>query len=228
VSGARPPFITLAGIDGAGKSTVASRLADRMAPSTPVAMLDTRNARPVDPSFDGEFDKLHQCIWTDAPWDVQLAMGHRHFYRLLGAWFGLLDEHVVTPRLTAGEAVIADGWVHKSVARAALRRDRIPEVLDGGFDTLTSPSLTMLLDIPPEVSYARKAAVNDLTPVECGEHDGYAGGRQGFMSFQTAIRQELRRRADQEGWAIVEVTRASTTDEVIDAAWLTIKAHLRA
>ncbi|MBZ6081323.1 hypothetical protein KVH15_09730 [Streptomyces olivaceus] len=207
-------FVVFTGIDGAGKSTVTSMVAERLRQKTPdIVEITYRRPRFSEPYVQEQADRLDAAIWD--PTQPQHLLGHRHYHFLLGAWLDTIDRRIVIPALEQGKLVISDGWYHKQVARLFSRREFITPCQEVGFwHSLTRPDRTYLLDLPPEIAAARKG---ELSPNESGQHDGTPdGGVSGFIEFQSKVRQELRSMLAGDEGAVTIATDRRSREEVRD------------
>lgn len=139
-------FITLEGPDGAGKTTQAARLAERLRPLTVVAvhepggtdlgtdvraLLLRRGGRPIDP-------------WAEA--------------LLFSACRAQLVAEVIRPALDRGEMVVADRFSDSTLAYQGAGRGLEARRLALLIDLATGglrPDLTVLLDVPVEIGLGR-------------------------------------------------------------------------
>lgn len=113
--------ITLTGIDGAGKSTLASRLHQALADAGhPVLLIGKNNTTvPMDTELSAYLDRLNALVYRRDP-RVAQACGDHYWLLALAAWYTLQDTVVIQPALAAGTHVILDNAHHKILARYAV------------------------------------------------------------------------------------------------------------
>ncbi|HST46397.1 dTMP kinase [Jatrophihabitans sp.] len=188
----RGRFVVVAGIDGAGKSTISRGLVQALgAAGQDAVLLPSRHAAPpADPPFLARhLERVQAAVWETDGDDRQDLFGHRHYFLLLAAWYEALDRLVLRPALDAGRTVVSDGWTHKLLARSMERPEITAGLVGECFGQLARPDLTLFLDVPAETCAARKETISRT---EAGQHDGYAGDRRtSFVDYQTRIRANL-------------------------------------
>jgi dTMP kinase len=146
---ARGRLITIEGLDGAGKTTQARRLAEELeSRRIPVRLL--REPGGVEVS-----ERIRSLVQ-----DPALAVGPRAEALLYAGARAQLVEELLEPLLAAGNWVILDRFVDSSLAyQGAGRGLGIPDVAainrfaTGGL----APDRTILLDVDPAVGRARQA-----------------------------------------------------------------------
>src|SRR4051794_37387372 len=137
------PLVTIEGLDGAGKTTLASALAER----TGATLL--REPGGVEAS-----ERIRALVK-----DPELTIGPRAEALLYAAARAQLVEERLRPALEAGELVLLDRFVDSSLAYQgagrALGIDAVHAINDFGTGGLT-PDLTLLLRIDPAAGRARQ------------------------------------------------------------------------
>lgn len=197
-------FIVLEGGEGAGKSTLAEALAERLRRAgQPVVV-----TREPGGTRAGELvrDLLHEPL---VPWAEVFAF--------LLARAQLVAE-VVAPALARGEVVVCDRFAPSTFAyqgygrgldAAALRAAN--RLATGGLE----PDLVLYLDLPPEAGLARKR----------GEAEAIRTGRES-LTFHERVRagyHELAA-ADPGRWLVLD--GAAPPDHVATAAWAAVATQL--
>jgi len=144
----RGSLITIEGLDGAGKSTLARSLTERLAGlRLPVELLREPGGVEVSERIRGLLI------------DPDLPVSPRAEALLYAASRAQLVEQLIEPRLAAGALLVLDRFVDSSLAyQGAGRRLGIQEVgLVNRFATgALEPDLTLLLDVPAAVGRERK------------------------------------------------------------------------
>ena len=173
----RGRFITLEGGEGAGKSTQARILAERLAERGLPVML-TR-----EPGGAPGAEAVRGVLLGSGPWDgVAECMLH----------FAARREHVarsVGPALAAGMWVVCDRFADSTLAYQCFGQGVPRSVWEALADvTLGSlrPDLTVLLDLPPEAGLARAAARGETNRYEALDPSFHARVRAGFRAIAEA------------------------------------------
>lgn len=145
-------FITFEGTEGGGKSTQIQLLAARLrALGRTVRVLREPGGTPI-----GE-EIRHTLKHSDA----NRAMTSEAELLLMNASRAQLVREIIRPALTAGEWVLCDRFHDSTVAYQGYGRqldlNRVNAVIEFAVER-TRPDLTVLLDVPVEVSEARRLA----------------------------------------------------------------------
>lgn len=192
-------LIAFEGIDGAGKTTVASLLAAELSASGFKVIEATKRQPGVSAPFAREqLQALAARLWG-IPHDQRLGqLGSLHFIYLNAAYFAGV-HHALAEEVRAGNAdmVIFDNWIHKFAARVATNGQyQLDEVLCIT-ERVPQPDIVFLLDVTPEVAAGRKPCASEL------ERGSLGDGARDFSSYQTLIRDLLSRMATRFGWPVV-------------------------
>lgn len=191
--GARGVFITFEGGDGSGKSTQIQSVRDWFE-SRGREVIVTRE--PGGTELGTEIRRLVQ----NGPEDVD-ARTEALLYAADRAY------HVATvigPALERGAVVLGDRYIDSSLAyQGAARSLGVDEIasLSAWATQGLYPSLTFLLDLPPEVGARRRTDAPDRMERES-------------MDFHERVRHEYLRLADAEPERIVVIDAVGTVDEV--------------
>jgi dTMP kinase len=173
----RGKFITFEGGEGAGKSTQAKRLAERLE-SKGIATLVTR-----EPGGTALGEDIRGLILKDRPQDPLTEL-------LLFA--AARAEHmtaVIRPALDEGTWVISDRFIDSTRVYQgklyAIEPDLITllERYTVGHDL---PDLTLILDLPPEAGLERAAGRGTLSRYDAERIETHETLRQGFLEVAEA------------------------------------------
>jgi dTMP kinase len=143
-------FITLEGIDRAGKTTQAARLAEALGPGTLLLR---------EPGGTDAGERIRELIK-----DPGLELVPAAELLLFNAARSQLVNEVIAPALAAGRDVVCDRFIDSTVAYQGVARglgvkrvEQLARLVVG--DCL--PELTILLRIDPERAFFRQAEIND-------------------------------------------------------------------
>ncbi|HEY7328687.1 MAG TPA: dTMP kinase [Gemmataceae bacterium] len=191
-----PPFISLDGLDGTGKSTQWRLLADWLRAGGHVV---TACVDPGGTPLGAELRSLvlHHRSEIDRMCEALLFMASR----------AQLLADIIRPALASGNIVVSDRFLLANVVyqghAGGLDVERLWEVGRFAADGL-EPDLTIVLDLPPEQASRRRRGPADR--IEKRDVEYHARLRQGFLA-------EARRRPDR----IRVVDAAPPIDVVQDA-----------
>jgi dTMP kinase len=195
----RGRFIVVEGIDGSGKSTVASRIADEL----------TRRGRNVvrtrEPGGTPLSEKI-RALLLDAKNSEMVPFTELFLYMASRAQ--LVDE-LIRPSLREGIDVVCDRYYYSTAAyQGAAGRVGIPVVLAVAekIAKFEKPDLVAILDVDPAVAQKRDGIRNDRV-----ESKGLAYQkrvRAGFLKLAKRDRRRIR---------VVDASRPA--DKVFDDVW---------
>lgn len=209
---ARGREITITGIDGAGKSTLAARLHQAVTDAGHQAILVGKHSTeiPMDAELSAYVDRFNALVYRRGA-RVAQACGDRYWLLALAAWYTLQDQHVIRPALEAGTHVILDNSHHKILARYAVNPDVPARLAEQVFAHLTEPDLVIFLRIGAAEALTRKGS---FTSLETG-HSG--SGERDFIRYQDTVLNQLRQLEQRGGWLSLDVT-GMDRDTVFTAA----------
>ena len=203
-------FITLEGGEGAGKTTVATALADRArARGAEVVLTHEPGGTPLGMAIRESIFRTDER--SDEP---------------MGAWaeafLFLADraEHVarvIRPSLARGAVVICDRFTDSTIAYQAYGRGLdldLLQQLNRAATGSTTPNLTLLLDVPVSIGLAR-------TRLETFDRIGHE-----TADFHTRVYEGFGRLAIREPDRIKSIDAAQPIDTVIADAWELVAARL--
>jgi len=184
-------YIGLEGVDGSGKSTVASALAERLeASGTPTIVIREPGGTPLGEVVRGlllDSDRLDR--WAEV--------------FLFAAQRAELANEVIRPALAAGTCVVSDRTYYSSIAyqgRArGLGEDTIRAINETGLGDVL-PDHVFVIDVDPGVALARQE-----TPDRIGSEG---------VAFQAAVRASYLGMADSDAKVTV-VDGSLAVDEIV-------------
>ncbi|HEX4886038.1 MAG TPA: dTMP kinase [Casimicrobiaceae bacterium] len=142
---ARGRFITLEGIDGAGKSTHAAWLAQALAERGRVVVATREpGGTPLGERLRDLL--LHETMTHDTEALLMFAARREHL------------EHVIRPALARGDVVLCDRFTDATYAYQCSGHDVDParvRALEDWVHGDLQPDITVLFDVPPDVSRGR-------------------------------------------------------------------------
>lgn len=207
----RGRFITFEGGEGAGKSTQAGRLADRLR-QLAVAVVVTR-----EPGGSLGADIMRHILLSGAA----KPLGPVAETLLFAA---ARDDHVhatIKPALDAGQWVVCDRFIDSTrVYQGAL--GKVDPKLIRGLERLTTadarPDLTFILDLDPEVGLARAATRRGRKRADRFEGEA--------LEFHTKLRAGFRHIAATEPQRCVLIDADRPADAIADEIWSAVNSRL--
>ncbi|RSM61976.1 hypothetical protein DMB66_23215 [Actinoplanes sp. ATCC 53533] len=213
-------FLTFEGIDGSGKTTLSSAVAQRLRErGNHVVLFHKKSVPPgVDPYVERHLKTLGRLLWDDADRQPIHLLGNDHWVRIMAAYFAATTETVIRPALSDGAIVVTDNWYYKFIARMTINTAHPRHDFDDVFGALDRPSRTFFLDVDPEAAAVRKG---HFTQGEVGKHqrDG-ADTADGFVHYQTKVAAFYRDLASEQGWDVISPglrTPAELAEVVVDS-----------
>lgn len=192
-------LIALEGPDGAGKTTQARLLADRL----------TRHGHQVTVTREPG-GTLSGTAIRGLVLDPNVPLAPTAEMLLFAADRAQHLVEVIHPALNAGQVVVTDRFVGSSLVYQGIGRglgvDVVTEAsrLTGAFDL---PTVTVVIDVP--------------VPRDLITDDRFEGQGEAFF---TQVRTGFLTLAELEGWPVVDGT--GTPDRVADAVWAAVEPHL--
>jgi dTMP kinase len=203
---ARGRLITIEGIDGAGKTTLAASLLDHLrAGGVAVELLR-------EPGGVTVAERIRTLVK-----DPALTIGARAETLLYAAARAQLVEEALLPVLERGEWVLLDRFVDSSLAYQGAGRglgiDRVRAINDFGTGGL-APDRTLLLELDPALGRARQGTrLEGFDRLEREEEDFFATIAAAYAELAAAEPQRVRRiDASQPAAAVAAQARAAVAD----------------
>ncbi|MGR2663007.1 dTMP kinase [Chromobacterium haemolyticum] len=198
----RGRFISLEGIDGAGKSTHLTFIRDWLAQHGVDAVF-TRE--PGGTPLGEKIRELLLAVDTEASLDAETLLVFASRQQLL--------HSVIEPALAAGQWLVSDRFTDSTFAFQGGGRgvpfERIAE-LEQWVQHGLQPDLTLLFDLPLEVAAARMSKTRQLDRFEQEKADFHVRVREAY----------LRRAAGQARFAVLDASRSIAEIQVDIAACL--------
>lgn len=201
-------LIVLEGIDGSGKTTLAPLVCDRLRPPTGRALPLLKKSVDYEDTYTRtHLRRLRHVIWDERKPSADV-MGGRHWALLIASWYAVLEARTLA---MSDNTLVSDGWYFRNIAKS-LEETVIDEAwMRMLFAPVRAPDAVVLLDVKPELAQQRARAFD---PRESG---GRAlGGPTNFITYQSRIRQQLRRMATNEDWILVPVGDRQAPEELAD------------
>ncbi|MDH7601980.1 MAG: dTMP kinase [Armatimonadota bacterium] len=199
-------FVTIEGIEGAGKSTLARFIGGRLQ-SDGFQVIVT-----AEPGGDPVSEQIRRLLLNSAD-----SITVRAELLLFEAARAQHVERIIKPALVEGKVVICDRFTDSSLAYQGWARGIDPRDVQMLNDYATAglkPHLTLLLDLPPEVGLARTREVDRFS-------------REG-IEFHHVVREGYLAIAKQEPGRFVVIDAQRPFNEVAALALEVINSRLRA
>lgn len=207
----RGRFITFEGGEGAGKSTQAGRLADRLR-QLAIPVLVTR-----EPGGSAGADIMRHVLLSGAA----KPLGPLVEAILFAA---ARDDHVnatIRPGLDEGRWVICDRFIDSTRVYQGVLGSVDPKLIRA-LERLTTadtmPDLTFILDLPPKVGLARAAQRRGRAPADRFETE--------TVEFHTILRQAYLEIAKAEPARCVLIDADRPVDWIADDIWAAVNTRL--
>lgn len=200
-------FLTLEGVDGAGKSTLARALAERLR----AAGLETVLTR--EPGGSPGAEDIRRLLVEGDPdrWSAETEL------LLFTAARADHAEKLIRPALTRGAVVICDRYVDSTRAYQSVGRGAALADVDALHDRMIrlDPDLTLILDLDPEVAEMRQ------TGAEKGEDRFERFG----ADFQARLRDAFLAIADADTDRCAVLDANAPVEALVDAAMAAFSAR---
>jgi dTMP kinase len=169
----RGKFITVEGIDGAGKSTHLAWLAENLQ-SRGVKLLVTREpgGTPLGEKLRALLLDKDQPMHLETETLLMFAARREHIDKVIG------------PALARGEWVLCDRFTDASFAYQGAGRGVAPEKLNALEDWVQGslqPDLTIIFDLPPAVGRARAGSIKSPDRFERENESFFERVREGYL-----------------------------------------------
>lgn len=217
--GRRGCFVVLEGIDGAGKTTQAALLRQRLGAvqSAPVVVLH----EPGGTALGEEVERIVKSADLTPESELLLFLASR----------AQLVREVIRPALVRGDTVVCDRFVASTRAYQGYGRGLNLDGMEGSLALATgglTPDLTILLDVSVDVGLNRKAkdAPHQPDPRQFSMFDPsvYDRFHDEEKAFHERVRQGYLKLATQDKGARWEVIDGRPGPEpVADAIWAAVK-----
>ncbi len=197
-------FVTIEGIEGAGKSTLAQALANHFTGIGREVVL-TR-----EPGGTRIGDAIRGMLLADGE-----EMSARTELLLFEAARAQHVEELIRPALSEGKVVICDRFADSSLAYQGRARgfgEGSVQALNDFATGATNPGITLLLDLPAEIGLARQSGLDRISSEGLTFHESV---RQGYLSL-----------AEAEPQRIKVIDARSNTQAVLESALQAIEAAL--
>jgi len=180
--GRRGRFVTLEGIDGAGKSTVMPAM-ERAMRMHGHDVLITREPGGTQVGERLRAILLEQTMTAETEALVVFAARQEHL------------ATVILPALEAGRWVLCDRFTDATMAYQGAGRGLSLErlaLLEAWVQRGLQPDLTLLLDLPADVAQSRRGAARTPDRIEAEESAFFERVRQGYLARASVARERIR------------------------------------
>lgn len=205
--------IALEGIDGSGKTTMLSMLVDNLnflGMST--KLINKKKVDYEDIRIKRYTTTLSELIWykNDDPNRFVTDQGWLFFHAL---WYSILVENTILPNLNNYDLLIVDGWFYKIYCRFLLKNSFNKMLLEMVYNSIRKCDRVIMIDTSPELCWKRR---KDFNYREMGGYDFCVQDQEkAYIEYQTKVRRELLKLADEEQWNIID-NNDTTIEETVD------------
>jgi thymidylate kinase len=201
-------LIVLEGIDGAGKTTLAPLVCDRLRPPTGHALPLIKKLVDYEDAYTRtHLKRLRQIIWDERKPKRDVLGGH-HWTLLMASWYAVLETRKLA---VSQDALVSDGWYFRAIIKTMEETGLDEAWLRTLFTSVRAPDAVVLLDIDPELALERGRAFD---PRESGARA--LGGPTDFVTFQSRIRRQLLRLAGEENWIVAPASERQSPEALAD------------
>lgn len=165
-------FITIEGVEGAGKSTLAAALGKALRDQGYEVVVTE------EPGGDDAARRIRQLVL-----DIETRVNERAELLLFEAARAQHVQSVIVPALERGAIVISDRFADSSTAYQGHARgigtdtvEQLNRFATGGIE----PDLTLLLDVAPQTGLAREQKLNRLSSESIAFHEKV---REGYLAL---------------------------------------------
>ena len=184
-------FITFEGSEGCGKSTQVELLARRL------RALGHRVRTLREPGGTSIGEEIRHTLKHSKANDAMTAEAE---LLLMNASRAQLVREIIRPALADGEIVICDRFYDSTTAYQGYGRELDLEMVNGVIDIAvgtTRPQMTLLLQVPPDISDLRRAVRQSTLPfmrdrIEEADQKFFARVEEGFQAIAAAESERVR------------------------------------
>ncbi len=222
-----PLFVTLEGIEGAGKSSLQRTLAEALGQEFPEVVVTrepgaTRLGKSIRALL---LDPENTCLSAQAELALFAADRAQHVHE------------IIRPALARGALVISDRFTHSTLAYQGYGRGlpleqlrQFNQLATGGLE----PDVVLLLDLCPEEGlYRARGRYNEhfqgaapANPACAALDHGWSRFEEEELAFHTRIREGYLELARQEGSKFVLINAAQSQVQVAQDAAAALRLHL--
>jgi len=189
-------FITIEGIEGSGKTTLASLIGERIAKSGRAVMIT------AEPGGSAVGEMIREIVLHS-----EEPISDKAELLLFEAARAQHVDAVIRPALEAGSVVICDRFADSSLAYQGYARGLGLEEIASLNAFATSglvPDITILLDLPAEAGLARQRKIDRISSQDVAFHESV---RKGFLALA---------KAEPDRFVVIDATQ--NIDSVLAAA----------
>jgi len=202
-----PKFVSLEGIDGAGKTSLIKRLNEL----PDVGVVQKKMLSSDDHFVECQIEKIKNAMYPGFDGKFDHTMGSEYWIYLQCVWYDLIYKNLILTAEKSLKFIVSDGWYFKFIAKVEQEGFSL-EKLSEVFSLIPKPDLVVFLDVAPETACKRG---KEFSYYEAGSHQGLQKSRESFLAFQSNIRNNLCRQQDGT-WVRVPVNGLETLDVTFD------------
>lgn len=211
-------FVCLEGIDGSGKTTLTTMVAERLCKAGfSCCCISKKSTEFGSPYISNIMRNFKKILWNEGVGNPVYEVTDHGWLFFHAAWYTIMSQNLIPELLAEFDYVIIDGWFYKIMCRFMAKEEFDKELLEKVFCHLPKGDIVIMLDVQPDICYQRKQCFNDA---EIGENEHFEGTvKERFVNYQNNVREQYLSVAKNNHWhVVVPVDNAPefTVSQIVD------------